>query len=120
MAQTQLGAIKIAAKKSNMTVEEYESKSITEKKCCKCKKWQTKDNFNIDNSRHDKLTAKCHSCTRVLFKKTTKGRVSTFKNKTHTEEAKKIMSEQRKGCKSPMDGKNHTLASRKKCLKQKD
>lgn len=121
MAQTKEGAIIIAAKKANLSVDEYKIKSEKEKKCCKCKVWKPKEKFNTDNSRWDKLTSKCHDCIRVKEKKCWKGRVSTFKGKHHTKENKRKASERMKakGAKSPMEGKNHTLESRKKMSETK-
>lgn len=84
MAQTRDGAIIIAAKKSGLSVTEYKLKSEKEKKCCKCKEWKPKIKFNIDNSRWDKLSSKCHDCTRVKEKKVTKGRLSPMKGKKFT------------------------------------
>lgn len=106
---------KVAAKRIGISYDEYLLKIISEKWCTKCKSWQRKTSFNIDKSRGDGLTAKCHNCVRVNRPhKSHKGRVSTFKGKNHTEETKRILSEQRKGNKSPMEGKKHSLEVRKK------
>lgn len=63
MAQTKDGALKIAAQKANISVEEYlQLIAKGMKKCTKCKQWQPFSNFHKDNSRFDKLKAKCISC----------------------------------------------------------
>ncbi len=62
MAQTKDGAIKLSAKKNNLSIEEYLKKILNEKKCYKCKEWKLINDFGIDNSRHDKLCPKCNSC----------------------------------------------------------
>ncbi|WP_190277431.1 HNH endonuclease [Taibaiella lutea] len=59
--------------------------------CFKCRKWISKALFNIDNSRWDRLVSKCRFCQRVKVKVVTKGRVSTFKGKLHTEDSKQKM-----------------------------
>jgi 5-methylcytosine-specific restriction endonuclease McrA len=105
---------KVAAKKIGMTYEEYLVKIVNEKWCCKCKSWQSRSFFNIDNSRGDKLYTKCHSCMRVKVKKCWKGRISTFKGRTHSEESKQKMSAALKGLPSAMKGKNHSLETKQK------
>ncbi len=110
---------KIAAKKIGVSYEEYLKRIIIEKWCTCCKIWVNRIEFGIDNSRGDGLKAKCNGCVRVKEKKSTKGRVSTFKGKHHTEENKRKASERMQGFKSPMDGKNHTLESRIKMSESK-
>jgi hypothetical protein len=108
MAQTKEGAIKIAAKKAGLSVEEYKARlEAGLKRCTKCKEWKPATRFNIDKSRWDGLTAKCTDCTRVKIKKSHKGRVSTFKGKRHSEETKQKISEIHKG-NSWRLGKSHT------------
>jgi hypothetical protein len=115
MTQTLIGAIKIASKKRNLSVEEYLEITKTKKWCYLGKHWKDKTKFVIDNSRHDKLGYKCSDCTKSknpYF--SAKGKVSTFKGKKHTEETKRRASEMKKGSKSPMEGKHHTLEARMK------
>lgn len=98
MAQTLEGAIKCAAKKLGITVEEYkENKARDLKWCTKCKAWQHTSRFNKDKSRFDGLKADCVSCTRVKTRQNTKGRLSPMKGKQHSKEARAKMSECRKG-----------------------
>lgn len=115
MAQTKIGAIKTSAKKRGLSVDEFISKTKTHKWCNMGNHWQPKTLFIIDNTRSDKLSYKCKGCTHSKNPwASLKGRVSTFKGKHHTEEVKKLLSEQRKGNKSPMEGKKHSLEVRKK------
>lgn len=108
-----IGVQKIAAKKIGISFEEYIEKIKKSKWCTSCKSWQPFNVFDIDNYRGDKLSAKCHNCTRAKTPYASlKGRISTFKGKHHTEETKKLLSNQRKGNKSPMEGKTHSVEVR--------
>lgn len=84
MAQTKLGAYKIASQKIGITLEEYLVKIQLEKWCYKCCDWKLKENYTIDNSRGDKLASKCNDCRRVKVRINTKGRVSPLKGKKIT------------------------------------
>ena len=108
---------KIAAKKTGLSYEDYLIKIINDSWCSKCKSWKPKTYFGVDNSRGSGLSTKCYSCIRVKVKKSWKGRISTFKGKHHSDETKKLLSDQRKGNKSPMDGKKHSLEIRIKISK---
>jgi 5-methylcytosine-specific restriction endonuclease McrA len=115
MAQTELGATKIAAQKRNISVEEYVEITKTKKWCNVGTHWVEKSNFVTDNTRKDKLSYKCKSCTHSKNPYATlKGRISTFKGKKHTAEAIKRMSERNKGKPSPMKGKKHSIIAREK------
>jgi len=116
MAQTPEGAVKIAAKKAGLTVEEYRARLDDGlKKCTKCKEWRGTGEFNKDSSRWDNLSPSCHNCIRVNDPyATARGRPSTFKGKKHTPESRANMRRAHKGKPSPMDGKRHTLESRRK------
>jgi hypothetical protein len=60
MAQTRSGAIKIAAKRVGVPVDEYLAHmAIGEKWCYSCKRWHSRSIFTIDRSRHDGLAATC-------------------------------------------------------------
>jgi protein gp37 len=91
MAQTKDGARIIAAKKIGIPLTEYLDKCIEEKWCYKCRSWENKNKFNVDNSRGDGLSAKCHDCVRVKIKICTKGRPSPMKGKKFTGQALKNM-----------------------------
>lgn len=108
---------KVAAKKTGLSYEDYLIKIVAENWCSKCKSWKPKIDFGVDNSRGNGLSTKCYSCVRVKVKKSRKGRVSTFKGKHHTDKTKKLLSDQRKGNKSPMDGKKHSIEARVKISK---
>lgn len=109
---------KIAAKKIGVSHEDYIERIKTEKWCTKCKSWKPFNKFNKDNSRGDKLATKCHYCTRSKNPYASlKGRDSTFKGKSHTPQAKKLISEKNSGKTSPMKGKKHTLETRIKISK---
>lgn len=63
MAQTKEGAIKCAAKKAGITVEEYLRQiKAGLKKCTYCKDWKPNDSFSKDRSRYDGLKSKCRDC----------------------------------------------------------
>ncbi len=63
MAQTREGAVKIAAKKAGISVEEYRQRMEHGlKKCSTCKQWKTTDSFTKDNSRFDGLKSRCREC----------------------------------------------------------
>lgn len=112
MAQTREGAIKVAAKRIGITVEEYTDKVANGLKWChKCKSWEPTARFNTDKSRWDGLTAKCQDCTRVKVRVSTKGRTSAFKGKHHSDEAKQAMSDKKKGMQLRL-GKPHTVETR--------
>lgn len=114
MAQTKNGAIKRAANKIGISFAQYlEKQSQSLKWCFKCSSWQKVINFKTDKSRFDGLTAQCVSCRRVKIKKVTKGRISYFKGKTHSDKSRKLMSEARLNNKNRLD-KSHSLESRKK------
>lgn len=85
MAQTREGAIKIFCKRIGITFEYYKSQ-VQEglKWCTKCKNWVSASCFNVDNSRHDNLTSKCHACTRTKERVCTKGRAGFNKGRKFT------------------------------------
>lgn len=106
--------MKVSAKRTGLSLEEYAAHIEQGLKWCyKCRAWQLRNTFSIDNSRGDGLAARCQTCTRVKERKSWKGRVSTFKGKTHTDEAKRKLSESHKGLRSRL-GKHHTIETRLK------
>jgi hypothetical protein len=115
MAQTKDGAMKVAAKKAGLSIEEYLDKVESGfKRCTCCKTWKLLDSFGTDRTRNDGKGATCFDCRRVKNPYASlRGRESTFKGKTHTEEARRKMSEAKKGKKLRL-GKKHTLDTRKK------
>ena len=67
---SKLGVMKIAAKKTGLSYEEYTAKTKAGFKWCwKCKSWLQRELFNIDKSRTDGLFATCQSCHRVKVRK---------------------------------------------------
>lgn len=82
--------------------------------CYKCKSWKTGNAFSNDKSRWDGKRATCGRCDRVKVKKITKGRVSAFKGKKHSEETKKILSIKSSQRTPPMVGRRHSTESKKK------
>jgi len=60
MAQTEIGALKIAAQKSGVSLQEYQLRITSgEKWCYACKAWHVVSEFFIDRSRYDGLSALC-------------------------------------------------------------
>lgn len=109
------GAIKAAASRIGISVEEYTaSLDAGLKWCYGCKSWQHRATFNIDRNRSDGLNAKCQSCIRVAERKSTKGRPSPFKNQQHGAESRQKMSEAAKKRPSNRTGKRHTEEVRRK------
>lgn len=104
MAQTREGALKTAAKMAGMSVDDFEARLATEKRCTKCKEWRTRDSFGRDRSRSDGLNAKCRSCCRVAVRMDIRGRPSAFKGKTHTDETRAKIRATRKA--NPRPGPN--------------
>lgn len=121
MSQTHEGAMKINAKKTGLTLKQYKDKVESGfKYCWKCKSWKSFDQFGKDITRYDLKASKCFTCCRVKVRVSTKGRISTFKGKSHTLEAKQKMSIARKAlmCNKnfvhPLKGKGHSLETRQK------
>lgn len=111
MAQTKEGAIKCAARKIGVAVEEYcQYLDRGEKWCFSCKNWRPVSCFNLERSRWDGRHPKCQSCTRVKVRKTTKGRPAAFKGRKHSPESKRKMAEKARGQKKRL-GKTHTPES---------
>lgn len=71
MAVTQAGAIKIAANKLGISVEEYTQ--LTEsglKNCFRCKQWLSLELFTSDKTRYDGKNASCTSCRNTYLRAT--------------------------------------------------
>lgn len=90
MAQTHEGAEKACANRLGIPLEDFRKLNIENKWCRKCSTWRPRTEFDKDRSRGDGLCPVC-KVHRVRIRKPTKGRVSTFKGKQHTEEAKQKM-----------------------------
>lgn len=112
---SKIGVLKVAAKRVGIPLEEYLEKIDSGFKWChQGNHWQPRDNFHTDQSRGDGLAAVCKNCRAVENPYASlKGRVSTFKGKKHTAEAKQIMSKKRMGNKYRL-GKSHTEQIKKK------
>ena len=69
MAQTKEGAIKIAAKKAGVTLDQYlKNISYGLKKCTICKQWMDIKSFSNDKSRKDGKSSRCRDCSRVIWR----------------------------------------------------
>jgi hypothetical protein len=109
------GVLKVAAKRVGVSIDEYTQRiAAGEKWCSQCRGWKSIDCFNVDRSRGDGLTTKCHACTRVKERRSTKGRPSAFKGAAHTAETKAKMSAARKGKPSPAKGVSRSIEFRAK------
>lgn len=112
---SRLGVLKAHAARLGLTLEEYTARvEGGQKWCTSCKSWQPRDRFGRDSTRSDGLSAKCFGCTQVKVRAVTKGRPSTFKGRTHTPEARALMSQKRKGRPGPWKGKRLPSEIRKK------
>jgi len=112
---SKVGAIKVAAGRLGVSVEEYTAHLESGLKWCHiCKSWKPRASFNVDRSRGDGLSAKCQPCIRVPERKLTKGRASPFKGQQHTVDARQKMSEAAKKRVSNRTGKRHTEETRRK------
>jgi hypothetical protein len=68
MAQTQIGAYKIAAKMIGVTLKEYQAKLFSgEKWCSGCKQWHKISAFGKDANRSDKLSTVCFSYRKTMY-----------------------------------------------------
>jgi len=117
MAVTTEGRIKQVCNKHGWSFSFYQSQINKGLKWCySCKSWQPRSNFNIDKCRYDGLNAKCKNrgCSRVLNPRTTKGMVSSFKNKKHKPETIERIRELAKKRPPPMLNRKHTEESRRK------
>lgn len=57
------GAMKVAAGRVGVSIEEYKDRlERGEKWCCSCKKWTPRSGFGKDRTRGDGLDAKCLDC----------------------------------------------------------
>lgn len=111
---SKIGVLKIAAKRVGLSFEDYMAQIEAGLKWCNCCRfWKETDKFGNDRTRGDGLDAKCLDCRHVKVRVDTKGRASAFKGRQHTDEAKRKMSEVRKGKPSPKKGIPRTEAERK-------
>lgn len=113
MAQTREGAMKVAAQRVGIDIEEYKARVAGGQKWCfQCRSWRVLDDFGQDSTRFDGRAARCLHCVRVKERKSTKGRPSPFKGRTHTPEAKAQMSAVRRGRPNPRKGVPRTSEER--------
>ncbi len=98
MAVTKSGAIKIAAKKIGIAVEQYYN-FINEgfKWCYACRTWQLRENYGRDKLKGDGLSGRCFRCCRVVIKISRKGIPSPLKGIPMSVESKAKMSKAHKG-----------------------
>jgi len=109
MAQTREGALKTSAKKAGLALEDYIAQvDAGLKRCTRCKTWKLLASFGNDKTRNDGKDSSCFDCRHVKERKSTKGRTSTFKGQSHTEEAKHKISQARKGKPNPRKGQPRT------------
>jgi NUMOD3 motif/HNH endonuclease len=114
MAGNRTGSLKRAARWHGMTLEEYQAKAEQGLKfCTRCKSWRPATDFGRDHFRGDGRASTCTPCRRITVRVPTKGRPSAFKGRTHTEEARRRMSEANKGNKRHL-GKKHSTETRMK------
>lgn len=65
MAQTPAGALKVAAARTGLAVEDYSARvSAGLKFCWKCRQWVSRSRFCRDRSRFDGLGSACSTCRR--------------------------------------------------------
>lgn len=68
MAQTEHGALIVAANRAGLSVSDF-TKLLAEglKKCTICKEWKNKTCFVKDKARKDGLSTRCSDCNRALW-----------------------------------------------------
>lgn len=115
MTQTPIGARRVLAAKLGISLDDLLLKMAAgEKWCWKCREWKPIGQFNADRTRYDGRSSTCQACSRVKVRVCTKGRVSTFKGRTHTAEARAKLSAKAKGRPGAMKGKTHSPDARAK------
>lgn len=130
MAQTKEGAIKVAAARVGVSVDEYKAMSKAGlKRCTKCKTWKGLTCFFRDNSRFDKHAARCRQCSscqsypdhmtkrqRLIegWKIRKPSFVPPMKGKHHTEETKQKLREANTGKPGYWRGKRLPIETRRK------
>lgn len=63
MGQTAAGALKVAAGRIGVTVDEYTARlAVGDKWCMGCRRWRRRAEFWIDRTRGDGLASKCVEC----------------------------------------------------------
>ncbi|MCB0063479.1 MAG: HNH endonuclease [Caldilineaceae bacterium] len=117
---SKLGAMKVAAKRIGIDFDEYLARIEAGDKWCHFgKHWQPIDNFHVDRHRGDGRKAVCKTCLAVDDPYASlRGRVSTFKGKRHTAEAKRKMSKASRGNQN-RKGKKHTAEAKRKMSETK-
>lgn len=109
---SKLGTIKVAAKQLGITLGNYLAHiENNEKHCRQCRYWKPIVEFALDRSRGDGHKSKCFECDRVKQRKSTKGRISAFKGREHTDETRQKMSEAQRNRPRPK-GKSRTPEQR--------
>jgi 5-methylcytosine-specific restriction endonuclease McrA len=110
-----IGVAKVTAARLGISLEDYQGRLVAgEKWCMRCDRWRPLGDFGADRSRGDGRASTCHECRRVKVRKTTKGRVSTFKGHKHTPEAIEAMRQARLGKPGPKKGIQRTEEVRQK------
>ncbi|HWN95713.1 MAG TPA: HNH endonuclease [Methylomirabilota bacterium] len=109
-----IGTLKVAARRLRLDFADYKSRiECGLKHCTTCKRWQPIASFGKDLTRYDGRDAKCVKCRRVENPYASlKGRISTFKGKSHTPRARALMSAAKKGKPSPKQGIPRTQEER--------
>lgn len=131
---SKIGAIKVAARRIGVSIEEYISKRDAGLKWCyQCKSWVSIIDFTVDRNRSDGLSAVCRHCKSnglsalvttkedrrsERIKRSWDKRRETFvppmKGKKMSEESRQKMSEAAKQRGSNRTGKRHTEETRRK------
>lgn len=112
---SKIGVLKGAAAHCGLSLDEYLARLNNGlKRCVTCKKWKPLADYCADKSRPDGIDTRCLQCKRVKVRKSTKGRVSTFKGKYHSDESKQIISQKRKGVANKKPGAHWTEEMRQK------
>lgn len=101
MAQTTVGARKIAAKHLGLTYAEYLARlDAGMKHCTKCRTWKRRREFGRDASRGDGLAVRCRDCTHVAEDRRHLGHPSSMKGKRMQPESCRKMSAATRGAKN--------------------
>ncbi|MDE2097621.1 MAG: HNH endonuclease [Patescibacteria group bacterium] len=113
MAQTKIGAMKLAAQNAGLSFEQFKLLVDSgQKRCTRCKTWKQVSAFGKDKTRGDGIDSTCFFCRRVKIRVDRHKIPPAFKGHHHSPESKAKISAALKGKRSRL-GKR--LSEETKC-----